>query len=55
MASGTLSNVFIVLPSFNFGRSIDPVNQGYPSSSALPALLYNGLVTGVHRFVVPRM
>ncbi|EEU37671.1 uncharacterized protein NECHADRAFT_53386 [Fusarium vanettenii 77-13-4] len=43
-----------VLPNFNFGRSIDPANQGYPSSSALPALLYNGLVTGVHHLVVPQ-
>ncbi|RSL95812.1 hypothetical protein CEP52_011853 [Fusarium oligoseptatum] len=43
-----------VLPNFNFGRSIDPVNQGYPSSSAMPALLYKGVVTAVHHFVVPQ-
>ncbi|KAF4844223.1 Aldehyde reductase 2 [Colletotrichum siamense] len=31
-----------VLPNFNFGGSIDPINQGFPSSSGLPVILYNG-------------
>ncbi|KAM5341295.1 hypothetical protein ACJ41O_014326 [Fusarium nematophilum] len=43
-----------VLPNFNFGESIDPVNQGFPSSSAMPALLYNGQVTDMHRSVPPQ-
>ncbi|KAJ3545214.1 hypothetical protein NM208_g2629 [Fusarium decemcellulare] len=43
-----------VVPNFNFGPSIDPVNQGYPSSSAMPVLLYNGTVTQVHHYVTPQ-
>ncbi|KAF9873042.1 aldehyde reductase [Colletotrichum karsti] len=34
-----------VLPNFNFSGSIDPVNQGFPSSSAMPVTLYNGEVS----------
>ncbi|KAK2684760.1 hypothetical protein QWA68_016290 [Fusarium oxysporum] len=43
-----------VLPSFNFGKSLDPVNQGFPSTSALPVALWNGQVTPFHRIVVPQ-
>ncbi|KAJ4328690.1 hypothetical protein N0V84_000881 [Fusarium piperis] len=43
-----------VLPNLIFGRSIDPVNQGYPSSSALPALLFNGMVTPAHQLIIPQ-
>jgi hypothetical protein len=44
----------IVLPNFNWGSSIDPVNQGYPSSSGLPVLLFKGQVTPFHSLIVPR-
>ncbi|UPK89521.1 hypothetical protein LCI18_000456 [Fusarium solani-melongenae] len=43
-----------VLPNFNFGKSLDPVNQGYPSSSGLPVALWQGQVTPFHRIVVPQ-
>ncbi|KAF7556593.1 hypothetical protein G7Z17_g1294 [Cylindrodendrum hubeiense] len=43
-----------VLPNFNFGKSLDPVNQGYPSSSALPVALYKGEVTWMHKWIVPQ-
>ncbi|PNP77063.1 hypothetical protein FNYG_09676 [Fusarium nygamai] len=43
-----------VLPNFNWGPSIDPANQGYPSSSGLPVLLFKGQVTPFHSFVVPQ-
>ncbi|KAJ9415435.1 hypothetical protein QL093DRAFT_2046758 [Fusarium oxysporum] len=43
-----------VLPNFNWGSSIDPVNQGYPSSSGLPVLLFKGQVTPFHSLIVPQ-
>lgn len=43
----------LVLPNFNFGPSIDPANQGFPSSSVLPVLLQNGQVTDFHH-LIPR-
>lgn len=43
-----------VLPNFNFGKSLDPVNQGYASSSALPVALWQGQVTPFHHMIVPR-
>ncbi|KAG7410047.1 Aldehyde reductase 2 [Fusarium oxysporum f. sp. rapae] len=43
-----------VLPNFNWGRSIDPVNQGYPSSSHLPVLLFKGQVTPFHAVIKPQ-
>ncbi|KAF9774666.1 hypothetical protein IL306_007304 [Fusarium sp. DS 682] len=43
-----------VLPNFNFGKSLDQVNQGYPSSSALPVALWQGQVTPFHRTIVPQ-
>ncbi|KAF4981760.1 hypothetical protein FZEAL_2482 [Fusarium zealandicum] len=42
-----------VLPNFNFGKSIDPVNQGFPSSAGLPAILYGGKVADIHH-LIPR-
>lgn len=45
----------IVLPNFNFGKSLDPVNQGHPSSSGLPVALWQGQVTPFHHIIVPRM
>jgi hypothetical protein len=44
-----------VLPNFNFGPSIDPVNQGFPSSSILPVLLDKGQVIDFHRLIPRRM
>ncbi|KAK7716924.1 hypothetical protein SLS64_002467 [Diaporthe eres] len=43
-----------VLPNFNFGKSLDPVNQGYPSSSALPVALWKGQVTPFHHMIKPQ-
>ncbi|KAH8746065.1 hypothetical protein F5883DRAFT_721671 [Diaporthe sp. PMI_573] len=43
-----------VLPNFNFGKSLDPVNQGYASSSALPVALWQGQVTPFHRVIAPQ-
>ncbi|KAM6536195.1 hypothetical protein FALCPG4_002209 [Fusarium falciforme] len=43
-----------VLPNFNFGKSLDPVNQGYPSSSGLPVALWQGQVTPFHHIIVPQ-
>ncbi|KAI9147377.1 Aldehyde reductase 2 [Paramyrothecium foliicola] len=43
-----------VLPNFNFGKSLDPVNQGYPSSSGLPVALWQGQVTPFHQKVTPQ-
>ncbi|KAF4448399.1 hypothetical protein F53441_8207 [Fusarium austroafricanum] len=31
-----------VLPSTNFGKSLDPINQGYPSTSSFIQTLWNG-------------
>lgn len=45
----------LVLPNFNFGKSLDPVNQGHPSSSGLPVALWQGQVTPFHHIIVPRM
>ncbi|KAM5354656.1 hypothetical protein ACJ41O_001303 [Fusarium nematophilum] len=42
-----------VLPNMNYGKVVDPVHQGFPSSASMIALLYNGQVTDFHR-VVPR-
>ncbi|GKU10144.1 unnamed protein product [Fusarium langsethiae] len=43
-----------VLPNYNWGKSIDVANQGYPSSSGLPAMLYKGKVATVHRRILPQ-
>ncbi|KAH0423424.1 aldehyde reductase [Colletotrichum camelliae] len=43
-----------VLPNFNFGASVDPANQGFPSSSGLPVILYNGNIANVHRSISTR-
>ncbi|KAF9776780.1 hypothetical protein IL306_004976 [Fusarium sp. DS 682] len=43
-----------VLPNFNWGRSIDPVNQGFPSSSAFPVMLFQGKITPYHQAIVPQ-
>ncbi|KAK7419023.1 hypothetical protein QQX98_003525 [Neonectria punicea] len=43
-----------VLPNFNFGKALDPVNQGYPSSSGLPVALYKGEVTFIHKLIAPQ-
>ncbi|KAM0244213.1 hypothetical protein ACHAP5_006425 [Fusarium lateritium] len=43
-----------VLPNFNWGRSIDPVNQGFPSSSSFVIQLYQGNVTPIHNVIVPQ-
>ncbi|PNP51923.1 hypothetical protein FNYG_15864 [Fusarium nygamai] len=43
-----------VIPNFNWGRSIDPVNQRCPSTSALPVLLFQGLITDLHRAIIPQ-
>ncbi|KAM0492547.1 hypothetical protein ACHAP8_009902 [Fusarium lateritium] len=43
-----------VLPNFNFGKSLDSVNQGHASSSALPAALWQGQVTPFHHMIVPQ-
>ncbi|KAM0354946.1 hypothetical protein ACHAPU_000787 [Fusarium lateritium] len=43
-----------ILPNFNFGKSIDPVNQGFPSSSALPVSLCKGEITPFHRVIAPQ-
>ncbi|EEU37848.1 uncharacterized protein NECHADRAFT_54734 [Fusarium vanettenii 77-13-4] len=43
-----------VLPNFNFGKSLDPVNQGHPSSSGLPVALWQGQVTPFHHIIVPQ-
>ncbi|WAO97170.1 Epimerase domain-containing protein [Fusarium falciforme] len=42
-----------VLPNVNFGKSVDPVHQGFASSARMPALLYNGQVVDFHH-MVPR-
>ncbi|KAI8649071.1 Epimerase domain-containing protein [Fusarium keratoplasticum] len=41
-----------VLPAFNFGKVLDPVNQGLPSSSGLPCALWKGEVTSMHEMIV---
>ncbi|POS72901.1 hypothetical protein DHEL01_v208709 [Diaporthe helianthi] len=38
-----------VLTPVNFGKSIDPVHQGYPSSAVIPAGLWRGQLTSFHR------
>ncbi|KAK3936256.1 hypothetical protein QBC46DRAFT_419726 [Diplogelasinospora grovesii] len=40
-----------VLPNMTMGRSLDPVNQGYPSTAGMVALLYRGQVVDYHRGV----
>ncbi|EXL68140.1 hypothetical protein FOPG_15792 [Fusarium oxysporum f. sp. conglutinans race 2 54008] len=42
-----------VLPNVNFGKSVDPIHQGFASSAKMPALLYNGHVVDFHH-MVPR-
>lgn len=43
-----------VLPDLNFGKSLDPVNQGFASSSGLPVALWHGQVLPFHHSVKPR-
>ncbi|RKK57111.1 hypothetical protein BFJ69_g17579 [Fusarium oxysporum] len=43
-----------VLPNFNFGKSLDPVNQQFPSSSGLPVALWQGQVLPMHHMIVPQ-
>ncbi|KAJ3547636.1 hypothetical protein NM208_g1419 [Fusarium decemcellulare] len=42
-----------VLPNYNIGRLIDPIHQGFRSSSIMPVLLWKGQVTDLHR-TLPR-
>ncbi|KAI0467425.1 hypothetical protein F4859DRAFT_243157 [Xylaria cf. heliscus] len=42
-----------VLPNMTLGKSLDPVNQGYPSTAGMLALLYKGQIMDYHR-AVPR-
>ncbi|KAH7205239.1 hypothetical protein BKA60DRAFT_600049 [Fusarium oxysporum] len=42
-----------VLPNVNFGKSVDPLHQGFASSAKMPALLYNRQVVDFHH-MVPR-
>ncbi|KAJ2991089.1 hypothetical protein NUW58_g2649 [Xylaria curta] len=42
-----------VLPNMTLGPSLDPVNQGYPSTASMVAFLYQGKVVEYHR-MVPR-
>ncbi|KAJ3544014.1 hypothetical protein NM208_g3266 [Fusarium decemcellulare] len=41
-----------VLPAFNFGQVLDPVNQGFPSTAGLVSALWKGEVTSMHKMVV---
>ncbi|KAF4952435.1 hypothetical protein FSARC_12630 [Fusarium sarcochroum] len=43
-----------VLPNVILGKSLDKVNQGYPSSAALPVALWEGKITPSHRFLAPQ-
>ncbi|KAM0231263.1 hypothetical protein ACHAPO_008642 [Fusarium lateritium] len=43
-----------VLPNFNWGKSIDVANQGYPSSSGLPVMLYKNKVATMHHRIPPQ-
>ncbi|KAI0206086.1 hypothetical protein F4808DRAFT_447937 [Astrocystis sublimbata] len=43
-----------VLPDMTLGKSLDPVNQGYPSTTAMVALLYRGQVVDFHRKIMCR-
>ncbi|KAG8158145.1 hypothetical protein KVR01_011906 [Diaporthe batatas] len=43
-----------VLPDLNFGRSLDPVHQGHPSSAGLPVALWHGKVLPFHHQVPPQ-
>lgn len=42
-----------VLPNMTLGKSLDPIRQGYPSTAAMVALLYQGKVVDYHS-LVPR-
>ncbi|KAF4944703.1 hypothetical protein FSARC_14604 [Fusarium sarcochroum] len=41
-----------VIPNFNMGPSIDPINQGFPSSSSLLVHLYKGQILPMHHFFI---
>ncbi|KAF4455211.1 Aldehyde reductase [Fusarium albosuccineum] len=41
-----------VLPAFNFGQVLDPVNQGFPSTAGLVSTLWKGEVTSMHKMIV---
>ncbi|KAK7419197.1 hypothetical protein QQZ08_010965 [Neonectria magnoliae] len=43
-----------MLPNVNFGKSVDPVHQGFPSSAGIPALLWKGEVTDIHHLMPPQ-
>ncbi|QPC62863.1 hypothetical protein HYE67_005094 [Fusarium culmorum] len=43
-----------VLPNYNWGKTIDAANQGYPSSSGLPVMLYKNKIATMHRRTVPQ-
>ncbi|KAI6758306.1 hypothetical protein HG530_010546 [Fusarium avenaceum] len=43
-----------VLPNFNWGRSIDPVNQGFPSSTGYVIQLFQGNATPIHKVIAPQ-
>jgi nucleoside-diphosphate-sugar epimerase len=44
-----------VLPNLNFGASLDPANQGHPSTSGIVVGLFNGDTNGYQASVPPRM
>ncbi|KAI9164183.1 Aldehyde reductase 2 [Paramyrothecium foliicola] len=43
-----------VLPNVNFGKSVDPVRQGFASSAGWPVLLRNGQLSEFYRMLAPQ-
>lgn len=48
-----MSDSISVLPNMTLGKSLDPIHQGFPSTAAMVALLYQGKIVDYHR-QVPR-
>ncbi|KAF4472987.1 aldehyde reductase 2 [Fusarium albosuccineum] len=43
-----------ILPNFNFGKVLDPINQGYSSSAGLPVALWKGHIRPMHHLIAPQ-
>lgn len=53
-ASANAADLLPVLPNFVFSKPLDPAHQGFPTSSGMVALLYQGADLSMHRGIPPR-
>lgn len=51
----SFTDIHLVLPNYLFGKVLDPVHQGYPTTSAMVSLLWQGEIVDFHHVVHRRM